>query len=224
MEDSVLTNKSKNNTTTIALVIVLIVAIVAFAIIVNSRDKENNEVVNIPEDDISVDQEVDITNAPNASVDLSSSELMNMDVADTNRVKVVIPGTNPINENNRVVTEDGRETENDALPMSENAPKQSRMLNKEDLPEQLVNINIGNGIFEPRTFITSAGAPTAFALTGADDKAHIISFDDASLQAVAILVGPGQTKAINFNAPKESGTYTFSCAYHSDEVGEMIVN
>ncbi|MCO6746542.1 cupredoxin domain-containing protein, partial [Streptomyces sp. CHA1] len=71
---------------------------------------------------------------------------------------------------------------------------------------------------------TVAGMPTAFSLTNVDDKAHIISFDDARVQAVAVLVGPGQTKTINFNAPEETGTYTFNCQYHPEEVGEMIVN
>jgi len=60
-----------------------------------------------------------------------------------------------------------------------------------------------------------------------DEYSHMISFEDPALAAVAILVGPGQTKAITFNAPAEPGTYTFFCASpghrEKGEVGQMIV-
>ncbi len=136
---------------------------------------------------------------------------------------VVAPGANPITSDNKVVTPAGQQTDNASQPMSDTAPKQTGFLNKETLPATLINISIGKA-FTPSKFTTKAGAPTSFALTGADSFSHVLAFDDPSLAAIAILVGPGQTKAITFNAPTKPGTYTFRDASPDQTgTGEMVV-
>lgn len=169
------------------------------------------------------------TNAenPDASTPANSASLQEANIANLEGAKVVIPGANPITTDNKVVTEKGVVTENNAQPMTETAPKQTGFLNKESIPEGVAGISVGNDKFSPNSFTTTAGAPTTFTLTGVDSYSHVIAFDDPSLSAIAILVGPGQTKAITFNAPATAGEYTFRCASpgHAEagEVGKMIV-
>jgi len=137
---------------------------------------------------------------------------------------VVVPGANPITTDNKVVTLEGVVADSSARPMAENAPRQTGFLNKEELPASVVKIEIGNGKFSPSEFRTKAGAPTTFSLTGVDSYSNILAFEDPSLAAVAILVGPGQTKAITFNAPTEPGRYVFrNGSPDKTETGVMIV-
>lgn len=142
-------------------------------------------------------------------------------------VKIVVPGANPITKENKVVTKTGEVTDNTAPIMSENAPRQTGFLNKEELPSGLTSLSISAKGFTPNEFTTKAGAPTTFAITSTDSEVHLIAFNDQALGAIAILVGPGQTKAITFNAPATAGNYSFSCATpgHANrgETGTMIV-
>jgi plastocyanin len=156
---------------------------------------------------------------------VSSPELQPANIANLQGAKVAVPGANPITTNNKVVTATGQATDNTARPMSDTAPKQTSFLDKSTLPSGLTKITIANGTFSPSTFTTTVGAPTTFSLTGGDSLSHVIAFDDTSLNAIAILVGPGQTKAITFNAPSKAGSYTFRDASPSDKpaVGTMIV-
>jgi plastocyanin len=158
----------------------------------------------------------DLQAAPNAAA-----------ITSLNDAKVVVPGANPITTDNKVVTAEGQATNNAAAPMSPEAPHQTGFLDKVTLPKTLTQINVGNDKFTPSEFTTKAGAPTSFSLTSVNNYSHVITFDDPSLSAVAILVGPGQTKAITFNAPTTPGTYTFRCASPDHaakgEIGKMIV-
>ena len=173
------------------------------------------------------------TSGPDASVDLSNPELI--PVTSTVAVipilegaKVVVPGANPITVDNKVVTPEGNITANEERPAEGNAPRQTGFLVKEDLPPTLTKLEVGSGDFTPLEFITKAGAPTSFSLTSVDKITHVFVFDDPILSAVAIMVGPGQTKAITFNAPEKRGVYTFRCDtsghFEKGETGKMIVN
>ena len=173
------------------------------------------------------------TSGPDASVDLSNPELI--PVTSTVAVipvlegaKVVVSGANPITVDNKVVTPEGNITANEERPAEGNAPRQTGFLVKEDLPPTLTKLEVGNGDFTPLEFITKAGAPTSFSLSSIDNITHVFVFDDPILSAVAIMVGPGQTKAITFNAPEKRGVYTFRCDtsghFEKGETGKMIVN
>jgi len=139
--------------------------------------------------------------------------------------KVVVPGANAITKDNKVVTATGKIADNSARVASPEAPRATPLLKKEDLPASLTKINISAAGYSPAEFTTKAGAPTSFSLTSTDDGVHTLTFNDPSLSAVTMLVGPGQTKAITFQAPAKVGEYTFHCdaPYHTAEVGKMIV-
>jgi len=64
------------------------------------------------------------------------------------------------------------------------------------------------------------------ALSSVDNITHVLLFDDPVLAGVAIGVGPNETRAITFNAPK-AGEYGFHCDVPGHtargESGKMIV-
>ncbi len=139
----------------------------------------------------------------------TTTNLSKTQVANLKTAKVVVPGANPITKNNVVVTPQGLPTETNVRSIATSAPKQTSFLNKATLPKTLVQLTIANGKFTPNTLTTTAGAPTSFALTSGDNLVHVLNFNDPALSAIVILVGPGQTKAITFNAPK-AGSYIFN--------------
>lgn len=208
--------------------VLLVVVIIAIAILVGKKNlnpTNNNQPGAINNQDNTENVE---EGAPqDASTPTNSASLQEANIANLEGAKVVVPGGNAITTDNKVVNEKGQVTANDAQPMTENAPKQTGFLNKEEISKDVLGINVGDNKFTPTSFKTKAGVPTTFTLTGIDAYSHVIAFDDPSLAAIAILVGPGQTKAITFAAPATAGEYTFRCASpgHSEagEIGKMIV-
>jgi plastocyanin len=205
-----------------ALIVIVIVLIAVLAGKKNTTQTNNN-----PEANTAGNQEAVNTSTPEASTPSNTASLQEANIANLEGAKVVVPGANPITTDNKVVTATGQITENNAQPMTDTAPKQTGFLNKEEISKDVAGISVGNNKFSPASFSTKVGAPTTFTLTGVDSYSHVIAFDDQSLSAIAILVGPGQTKAITFNAPTTAGEYTFRCASpgHAEagEVGKMIV-
>lgn len=203
---------------------VLLVIVIAVIVVLAGKKNKTPIIQNQPtQEQATATPEV----ADASTVVESTEELIPVEIPNIKDAKVVIKGANAITPDNKVITETGKVTENVVLPMSPTAPKQTGFLDKAELPKGVVNVSVGNNKFSPAEFSTKAGAPTTFSLTGVDDFSHVIAFDDASLTAIAILVGPGQTKAITFNAPTTPGTYTFSCASPDHaargEKGKMIV-
>lgn len=157
------------------------------------------------------------SSAPSATVTSNTQGLQPVDtkglqpseVQSLKDAKVVVPGANPIAPNNKVLTPTGQVTQTNVRSIDPTAPKQTGILDKASLPKTLLQVSVVNGQFTPSTISASAGAPISFSLTSADGYVHVLSFDDPSLNAISILVGPGQTKAITFNAPTKTGSYTF---------------
>lgn len=232
-KDKDMAKKPSKNIPMIVIGVIILVAIVVIAMAMNKRDggqtnpEANNGQVGQTQDDGASGADGETPGSTDASVSADDSDLQTVEVEGIGEAKVVVPGANPITADNIVITETGQVAQNDAVTMSENAPKQTGFLNKEELPDGMVKLSIGNDKISPSEFTTTAGAPTTFSLTGVDEYSHVIAFEDPSLSAIAILVGPGQTKAITFNAPATAGTYKFVCASpgHTDkgEVGQMIV-
>lgn len=222
---------SKKKMIFVVLAVILIAAIVVVALSMKktqSPSGENNQGGEQNQgEQANVEGEGEAEQNTDASVDLSSEELQKVEIADIENAVVVVPGANAITKDNKVVTAEGVVTDSAAIPMSDNAPKQTGFLVREELPSSIVQLEVGNGKFSPNQFTTKPGAPTTFSLTSVDEYVHIINFDDQAVSAVSILVGPGQTKAITFNAPTEAGEYTFRCNVpgHAEEgeTGKMIV-
>ena len=80
--------------------------------------------------------------------------------------------------------------------------------------------------FSPSTFTVNSGDKVTLALISGDQFAHTLAFDDASLSNFAVGISPGETRTIEFTAPKR-GEYKFSdnIPGHAarGEVGTMTV-
>ncbi len=141
--------------------------------------------------------------------------------------KVAIPGSvNQITKDNKVVTPEGKPTVTNGIPNAGDAPKPV-LIAKEQLPSKAIDVVIKDGKFTPNLFAVAAGSPVSFAITSGDNQTHIVIFTDNSIAAIAMGIGPNETKAITFNAPTKPGDYTFRCEVpgHGDkgEVGKMVV-
>lgn len=140
---------------------------------------------------------------------------------------IEVPGANPITKDNKVVTSEGEPVKNDVVPMTPEAPQQTGPVDKESLSNDVTQIEITATGFNPAEFTVRKGDAVTFGVTSGDQFTHVFMFDDPSLSAVAVGVGPGETRAISFNAPDTAGEYTFHCDVpgHAGrgEVGKMIV-
>jgi plastocyanin len=121
----------------------------------------------------------------------------------------VVPDASPVSEEGEVLTPAGEVADNAALPGSPDAPRQSRALTEEEIPETAIKLSISAAGFSPNEFTVNANDVITISLTSAD-RTHVFKFDDASLQAVAIGVAGNETRAITFKAPA-TGDYTFYC-------------
>ncbi|MEX1014623.1 MAG: cupredoxin domain-containing protein [Candidatus Paceibacterota bacterium] len=139
----------------------------------------------------------------------------------------VSPGSSLINEEGRIVNESGVETRNDAEINDEDAPKQSRPLEDDEVSTKAIRMTVSSEGFSPSTIEVDSDEAVIIALTVTDDQTHIFKFKDPSLQALAVGLGPGETREIPFNAPAK-GEYDFYCDVPGHEgrgeVGTMIVN
>ncbi len=141
---------------------------------------------------------------------------------------VAAPGSSPVNSQGQVLAPSGQVANNSAVPGSATAPSQSSPLTSTDVPASAIKLTVATaGGFSPSTFTVKPGAAVTLSLTGTDDQTHVLRFDDASLQAVAIGIGPGMTRVITFNAPTTAGDYSFrdDVPGHAQagDIGKMIV-
>lgn len=137
----------------------------------------------------------------------------------------VIQGSSKVVDN-VVVTPEGKPVKTDVQPGSPEAPQQTAPVAVEQLPENTIKLGASAEGFKPNTFEVKPGQLVNLSLTSTDGITHVFFFDDPSLSAVAIGVGPNETRAITFNAPK-AGEYSFRCDVPGHaargEVGKMIV-
>jgi uncharacterized cupredoxin-like copper-binding protein len=88
-------------------------------------------------------------------------------------------------------------------------PQQSEPLKAgQAVPAAAVKITASAAGFSPSTFTVSEGAKVTIALISGDQFAHVFMFDDPALSNFAVGISPGETRTIEFTAPK-AGTYTF---------------
>lgn len=122
---------------------------------------------------------------------------------------VAVPGTNPISEETgKVLTKEGAPVKQDVEPGAPEAPQQSNIIAPESLPPTAIQLTASGLKFEPSSFEVKKGVPVTLSVT-AVDRTYVFKFSDPSLSAVAIGIGPGETRAITFNAPETAGEYGF---------------
>lgn len=144
-------------------------------------------------------------------------------VVDMSGAKAEIPGASLVTKDQKVVTAAGQLTQNSAIPNSPQAPKPV-VVAKAQLPKQTISLEIGRDKITPNTFTVKSGQPVSLAVTSADGQAHVFIFTNSAVSAIALGVGPNETKAITFNAPV-AGTYAFhdDIPGHQTVAGKMIV-
>lgn len=147
-------------------------------------------------------------------------------VINTTTTAPVVPDTSPVTPEAQVVTPEGEPVRNDALPGTPEAPQQSNPISEDVLPEETIKLRISPDGITPADFSVSAGSVVVLSVSSVGDQTHVFKFKDPSLEAVAVGVGPGETRAITFNAPG-AGEYEFFCDVpgHAGrgETGVMIV-
>lgn len=119
-----------------------------------------------------------------------------------------------------------REVRLDVPAGSPNAPQQSAPTSVSELPLGTPQIIAKDGKLTPQYFAVKEGEEITLAFTSGDKRTHILTFESEALMAVAIGVGPDETRTMNFKVPKV-GIYTFSCSVpgHAGigETGAMTV-
>lgn len=222
MDNSKTNDAKMPNKKVIIIGLVVVLLIVAVALIVNSGKKSANNTANNNNSGSNV---ADTQATPDAGTATAPTPAPDQVVPAGARVEVT--GGNAITKDNVVITKTGEVAKNDAVPMSPSAPQQTAPIAKAQVPSTAIKLDVSAAGFAPNSFSVKAGAPVTFSVSSADGLTHVFMFDDNALAAVAIGIGPSETRAITFNAPTKAGEYTFRCDVpgHSGrgETGKMIV-
>lgn len=222
-------NKKKLWISSGVLVVIIIIIIIAVA--------QSKKTTQTPTDNNTVKTEQNTTNIPEAPKNAGTVTVASVAIPSVGTVvsntslkdaQVVVPGANLVTKDNKVVTPEGKVVDNTAIPNSPTAPHMSAPLASiSDLPATVVKIEVSAAGIKPNNFSVKAGAPVSIAFSSTDDFAHTIMFDDSSLTAIGVGLGPHVSRAITFNAPTKAGNYTFRCGFpghfERGETGTMIV-
>lgn len=140
---------------------------------------------------------------------------------------VLATGTSAISDKGIVVNEQGVPVKNDAAPGTLDGPRGSAPMTKDQVSDKSIKLDMAEKGFSPAKIEVGAGKPISIALSSVDKKTHFFVFDDPSLSAVTLGIGPDETRSITFNAPSKPGEYKFHCDTpghaQSGEIGTMIV-
>ena len=211
--------KQKLNIKMIGVVIAVVVLALIVILMIDFKKPVKTE-TNTPAE-TTTDQTGTATEATNlSSTTPSTNSVLPKDT------KVDVVGANPITKEGLVVTATGEKVKNDVTPSTPEAPQQTAPITKAQLPNSALKLEISASGYSPKEITAKSGAAVTLSVTSVDTFTHVFMFDDASLSAVAIGVGPGETRAITFNAPK-AGNYTFRCDVPGHaargETGTLIV-
>ena len=104
-----------------------------------------------------------------------------------------------------------REIRLDVPAGSPDAPQQSAPISASELPLGSPQIIAKDGKLTPQYFAVKEGQEVTLAFTSGDKRTHILTFESDVLMAVAIGVGPNETRTMKFKVPK-AGEYQFFCS------------
>ncbi|MCF7906973.1 cupredoxin domain-containing protein [Patescibacteria group bacterium] len=194
----------KNNNTVWTIIIIAILVILGIILLSSKPEVVEPEGEMLPEEEGEMLPEEEGEMLPEEEGEFIPEEGEAEEVSES-----VVPDASPVSEEGEVLTSGGEVADNTALPGSPDAPRQSRALTEEEVPETAVKLSISASGFTPSEFTVNASDVVTLSLTSTD-RTHVFKFDDASLQAVAIGVAGNETRAITFKAPA-AGDYTFYC-------------
>lgn len=225
----------KNRKIFIVLGFILIGAIIITVFILNGQDKGEINTVLVPEDaqpytPLEESQGTPVYSEDDFNADdLMMGEMIVPEVPEILREAVImVEGADLIAKDGTVINTEGVEVVTDISPSSVNAPRQTDIVSKEAIPESAIKLDLSATGFNPSEFTVKAGAPITLSVSADPNspESHSLRFDSKVLSAVAISIGPGQTRAMTFNAP-EAGSYSFRCDVPGHkgrgEKGVMIV-
>lgn len=208
------TSLSKKIIFIILAILVLVIAVIVLIGLVKKSSTKNINTNNESAMEIPVD-----------GVTENKSDYIEQVAPEGSRVDVV--GGNVITKDNIVITATGEATKNNVVPMSPEAPQQTQPIAKNDILDSTIKLDVAATGFTPNSFDVKAGMPLTLSVSSADNMTHVFIFDDNTLSAVAIGIGPSETRAITFNAPTKAGEYSFRCDVPGHlgrgETGTMVV-
>jgi plastocyanin len=211
-------NQKKPTVLYVVIGILLILLLVAVFILGRNSNKDVDNKNETPSD--IVEEEKEVPARDEEGTDLSKEEIAKIDLVKSSRIEV--EGADLITPDNKVINSEGDEVRTDVSPTESGAPKQTDPVIREELPENVIDLEVSLGEFRPNTFTVSPGEPITISLTSTDSFGHTLVFRDPLLKAVGIGVGGGETRAITFKAPEIPGQYDFYCNSGGDKVGHVV--
>lgn len=118
--------------------------------------------------------------------------------------------SNPLvnnNIDNSVPADDFANAWKDADKPSQSSPIEDQS----QIPEEAIKITITEQGISPASFKVEKGEKVILSIVSGDQWTHIFKFKPEILADVAVGVGPEETRAISFFAPKEAGEYEYYC-------------
>jgi plastocyanin len=145
-------------------------------------------------------------------------------VDNVDQAVVEVKGGSLVTPDNKVVNDKGQVVQNNALPMTPEAPKLSPPLAKEDITAASIKLKADANGFSPSEFTVNANQPVTLVLTSTGVGSRLV-FNDPALVALELPVPSNYTMAKTFNAPGTPGEYTFyqDMPGRSKQIGKMIV-
>lgn len=206
-------NNTNNKSIFVIIAVVLILAIAIF-VILNLKNSQ--------QDDKKVVTNQNTENLNNNAKEGSSEEVNPI----VEKAVQVATGSSLITEEGEVINNQGEKVDLAAAPMTENAPRPSVAISKEEIPQDSVVINLSAESFSPESFTVSAGKLVSLAFTNNDKVAHTIMSRDKNLRALMITIAAGENKVFVFNAPSQKGVYEIRSIHpkYSKYIIKMIVN
>ncbi|NCU40092.1 hypothetical protein EOL99_04380 [Candidatus Falkowbacteria bacterium] len=205
--------------------IVLIILAVIFVILILKQEPgapENNLVINTPTDNNNIEEElIDVNEEPGEifNPEIDSIEIVNnLDTA-----VATTAGASLITADGKVVNEKGQVVHNNALPMTDFAPKLSEPVDPGTLLEGTVKLQADVNGFTPAEFTVKTGEPITLSLTSVGVGSRLL-FENSALIALELPVPADYTMAKTFSAPAP-GRYIFfqDMPGRIDQKGVMIV-
>lgn len=143
----------------------------------------------------------------------------------TSTVTIPAGSVAPVSSSGQVLAPSGKVADNAAPAGAGDSPQETAPLAADQVPQGSVKINVLDTSFSPSSFSVTAGnlVTLTFTYKMTDlSRGAMIVFGDPSLSGILVVLTPGATKAISFNAPTKSGNYDFFVR-GTDVKGTMIV-
>ncbi len=182
---------------------VLVVLVIVFVILILNKNSSSPLPENLSENPIAgIDNENDGEDSVVFNPADSIETVDNLDSALSD-----VAGTSLVTEDGKVVNNKGQVLQNNAVPMTDLAPKLSAPIDPSTLMSGTIKLTADEKGFSPAEFTVKSGTALTLSLSAVGVGSRLV-FENTSLSALEIPVPAGYTMAKTFNAP-EPGRYVF---------------